>query len=50
MAIVLYTTKNRLSFDKNLIRAIQSYENLRKGKTITGAEANIVMKRLKMDK
>ena len=45
----LYTTKNRLSFDKNLIRAIQSYENLRKGKAITGAEANIVMKRLKMD-
>ena len=44
----LYSTKGKLSFDKNLIRAIQSYESLRKGNSIIGTEMNLVLKKLKI--
>ena len=46
----LYQTKGRLSFDKNLIRSIQSYERLRKGDLIPGSDANMILKRLKINK
>ena len=41
--ILLLVNKN-LSFDKNLIRAIQSYERLRKGSSEIGVEINIILK------
>ena len=46
----LYQTKGRLSYDKNLIRSIQSYERLRKGEQIPGSDANMILKRLKINK
>jgi len=44
----LYSTKGKLSFDKTLIRAIQSYERLRKGQSVVGSEMNLVLKKLKI--
>ena len=46
----LYITKGKLSFDKNLVKAIQYYERLRKGETVSGVEANLIFKKLKIKK
>ena len=46
----LYSTKGKLSYDKNLIRAIQAYERLRKGSAEIGIEINVVLKKLGIKK
>ena len=46
----LYSTKGKLSYDKNLVRAIQGYERLRKGSSEIGVEVNIILKKLGIKK
>ena len=46
----LYSTKGKLSYDKNLIRAIQAYERLRKGSAEIGIEINVILKKLGIKK